>query len=61
VVADCAVDHWYDMLRYGLGARHAVKSAEPARTYPKRSIGGMYGTPETYEAERARARERRWG
>lgn len=44
-VADCAEDHWYDALRYGLGAWHASRSAPNVPEFPERSLGRLYGTP----------------
>src|SRR5665213_1578838 len=40
-VADCAIDHWYDALTYGLSSRHAT-AEEPARAkYSEGSFGDV--------------------
>jgi phage terminase large subunit len=58
VVADSDDDHWYDSLRYGLGAWHANRSEPQAKTFPRGSMGDLYGTPKTLaDAEEAKRLE----
>ena len=60
-VESCGHDHWYDSFSYGLAAWHSRRSEPQAKTFPRGSLGDLYGTPKTLaDDEEAKRLEREY-